>query len=200
MKRLSVSFWLLLAITAAPVIGGWVFYLNPHWLPDTRANRGELIDPVVALQELTLRDRTGAVIALGRPEGRWRLLLSVDQCSDACRRALWTTRQVRLALGEGRTRVERLLVLGSEPPPQLEAWLQTEHPGLRVAAPEGERRKRMQQLLAAVGEAFAGDIFVVDPMGNLMMRYTAGTPGDDMLSDFERLLKISENWSAYASH
>lgn len=200
MKRIWMSLTLLLAVSAAPVVGGWLLYFNPHWLPDTRANRGELIYPVVQLDEVTLSDLNGDDVVLRNPRGEWTMLLSAEQCGEMCRQELWKTRQVRWALGEGRTRLERLLVLGAPPSKEFEEWLQSEHPELRVTVPQGERLQLVKERLVSQGERFMGKLHVVDPMGSLMMRYPKQTPGKDMLMDLERLLKVSENWVADASH
>ena len=44
--RSLLPLWAMLVLFALPVVAAWVYYFNPGLLPDARANRGELIQPV----------------------------------------------------------------------------------------------------------------------------------------------------------
>lgn len=197
MSKSQSSLWWLVAVTGAPILLGWLLVMRPDWLPEGRANHGTLIEPAVPLTGLPLTDSDGAAFTLGDLEGKWILLLPVRSCNEVCRSRLWTMRQVRLALGEGRRRVERLLLLPGKPAQGIGAWLGEEHRDLRVLVtpmPGGSNRVKADGVLQA------GQIHVVDPMGNLMMRYPPTASGPDILEDIERLLDVSENWGTYASH
>jgi hypothetical protein len=98
-------------------------------------------------------------------------------------------RQIRLALGESRYVVERLAVLVGDGATE---------PGGPLAGTEVTRASSDR---AAQLEAFFGPgpdiwdrVYIVDPFGNLMMRYAAEAPAKDVLKDMERLLKASKNW------
>jgi hypothetical protein len=194
-KRSTAPLWAMVAVFAAPVIAAWFFYLNPEYLPSGRTNKGELIEPAVALPpELGLFTPDGAELDRGELGGKWTLVyLAGGECDDDCMEHLIAIRQIRLALGESQMSVERLLIMTDPHAGDLAAKLAGELDGMQVAltdAPGGI------MLLDRLGEGAPalGRIYILDPMGNLMMRYAPEAPAKDTLKDMERLLKASKNW------
>lgn len=189
------STWPLLAMVvvfAAPALAAWFFYLNPEYLPTSRSNKGELIEPMIAVGKAT-----GLTTADGEPfdfaplEGKWTLVsLDKTPCGDACRQRLIALRQIRLALGESSLSVERLQILTG---PDDTATLAQEFEGMRIALAPGPVGSGLIDALGQ-GAAALDRTYILDPMGNLMMRYTADAPAKDTLKDMERLLKASKNW------
>lgn len=120
---------------------------------------------------------------------RWTLLQVVrGDCRDeGCREALWRTRQVRRALGRNDVRVQRVVVVAAGRPDP--GFLAAEHPGLAVLEEDMEITRTVLRTLGEFGE---GDVFVVDPLGNLVMRFPAGTEMKDMHQDLSLLLKASQ--------
>lgn len=189
------SLWLLLALAVAPVAAGWLLWLNPQWLPAGRTHHGELLTPPRPVATAELPPWQGHLPDPGAQPDRWTLLLLAERCDTACRQALWDLRQVRLALEEGTHRVARHLVLGAPPDPELAALLEREYPGLGVSAGP-EPLAALRRHLGAPGQAADG-VYVVDPMGNAMMRYAVAAPAKGLLKDLERLLKISKSWRVH---
>ncbi len=189
--RSLAPLWAMVAVFAAPVIAAWFFYLNPEYLPAGRTNKGELIDPVVALPaDLALSTPDGANFPRTALAGKWTLVyLAGSECEDACRNRLIAMRQIRLALGESQRSVERLLVVTDSAAGGLARDLGAEFEGMRVTLGGA----RLPELLGE-GTAALDRIYILDPMGNLMMRYTVDAPVRDTLEDMERLLKASKNW------
>jgi hypothetical protein len=108
------------------------------------------------------------------------------ECGVLCKEVLRETRQIRRALGRDRDRVQRLFYLdGSEPDMK---FFTDEHPELIVLQPESPAG---QELLAAIGGRESGDIFLADPLGNLIMRFPSGTGMRGIHKDLKLLLKIS---------
>jgi len=171
----------ILACCAAPTVAAWLGYFV--WQPRSRTNYGELVAPRTPDPELRLLD--GAPFRLSKLRGKW-LLLQIDPaaCGEGCRTKLVYTRQVRLALGKDAERVERVLLLEDAANP--DASLLREHQGLVVArAPRGALGD-----FAAPGDP-TGWIFVIDPRGNLMLRFPGEPDGRKMLKDLSRLLRAS---------
>lgn len=189
--RSLAPLWVMVAVFAAPVIAAWFFYLNPEYLPAGRTNKGELIDPVLALPaDLALFTQDGADFPRALLAGRWTLVYLADgTCDDACRNQLIAMRQIRLALGESQRSVERLLVLTNATATTLARELGAEFAGMRVAL----GGSRLPELLGG-GAAALDRIYILDPRGNLMMRYAVDAPARDTLEDLEHLLKASKNW------
>ena len=194
-KRSLLPLWAMIGVFAAPAIAAWFFFLNPQYLPAGRTNHGELIEPVVPLPSgVRLSTPEGEPFERETLAGKWTLVFLADaECNEDCEARLRDMRQIRLALGEGSLSVERLLVLMEPQAADLGAALGDQFDGMRVAlaGPGGAG-----QLLQSLGEGAhaIGRIYILDPMGNLMMRYAVDAPADDTLKDMERLLKASKNW------
>jgi hypothetical protein len=188
----------MVLVFAAPVLAAWFFYFNPEYLPSTRSNKGELIQPLVVLADTAdVRAMDGGPFDLEQLKGVWTLIsLNAAPCDEECRQRAIGLRQIRLALGETRFSVARLLLLDG---PADTSALADELEGMHIAMlGSGEAKK----LLAALGEGeqALNRTYILDPMGNLMMRYPADAPPKDTLKDMERLLKASKNWIKGASY
>jgi cytochrome oxidase Cu insertion factor (SCO1/SenC/PrrC family) len=181
---------LIVAIFAAPVIASWILYLTrDHWSLST-GNHGELIQPVRPLMGLTLQRIDDGPLTIGDLRGKWTLVyIGASRCDTRCRESLYKMRQVRLALGEDMRRVERVLILtDQERLVELQEGLKS-YPGMVVAIASQAVLEDLRRELD--WDAHPESIFVIDPLGNLMMRYDAATQPKGMLQDLERLLKVS---------
>jgi cytochrome oxidase Cu insertion factor (SCO1/SenC/PrrC family) len=164
----------------------WLYY-GVHWRPAAMSNHGELIEPLRPLPEVALADADGAA-QRHVFQGHWTLVYVGDGACDAhCHDALFFMRQTRLSLNNEMTRVQRVFLATASCCDRT--FLAAEHPGLRVldASPAAA-----QPLLAQFQAADrAQTLFVVDPLGNLMMRYDARLPPKGLLEDLKRLLQLS---------
>jgi len=172
-KRGRAQLALLALFFAAPFALAWLAYWL-DWAPGATSNYGELITPP--------RPIPGA--PLGALRGRW-VLVSFDAagCDAYCEKKLYFMRQMRRAQGKDQDRVERLWVLTDGAAPRAEL----------LAAIEGTRIERAGALPAqfpAAG-ALTDHIYVVDPLGNLMMRFPRDPDPKQMIRDLQRLLKTS---------
>ena len=161
---------LIFAVCAAPLLLAWVAH-EAGWGPRRAANYGELIEP---------RALDGP---LGALRGKWVLVtFDAASCVAACERKLYVVRQARLALGKDAGRIERLWLLtgGGQPSAQLLGAIEGAH--VAPASPDLER---------AFGPDVAAHIYLVDPLGNLMMRFPAVPDPSRLIKDLERLMKYS---------
>lgn len=189
-KRSLLPLWVMIVVFALPVIAAWFFYLNPEYLPAGRTNRGDLIQAIVTLPSGgDLLSTGGAPFDRESLAGRWTLVvLGQASCPNSCREKLREIRQIRLALGESRLSVERLLLSTGNAPP-----LEPELAGTEIATLTPAATQRLLDQLGEGQSAF-DRIYILDPMGRLMMRYASDAPAKDVLKDMERLLKASKNW------
>lgn len=173
----------ILALCAAPTVAAWLAYFV--WQPQSRTNYGELVAPR-SLSDPEVRLLNGGPYRLSKLRGKW-LLLQIDSaaCGDACRSKLVTMRQARLALGKDAERVERVWLLADPAVP--DPALLREHPGLVVARAPGDA---LSGDFPASGNP-TGYIFLIDPRGNLMLRFPGDPDGRKMLKDLSRLLRAS---------
>ena len=158
-------------------------------------SRGELIHPAVPIEEIAaLADVDGTPIDDRALHGIWTMLyVPAGECGETCRTNLYNMRQVRLALNNRMKRVQRVILPSAAAP--LEAALLAEHPGLIVGdGDEGARAALLAQIEAAEGDLAPLDdaLYLVDPMGNLMMRFPADLEPGAVLEDVKHLLKVSK--------
>lgn len=184
----------IMALFAVPLI------LAALWLQMVRSSdgtlgdtsRGELIRPAVPLQPFAFTGYNNAVFDESSLRGIWTLLyLSAGECADTCQQNLYHMRQVRLALNQRMSRVQRVVLAA---PDGLGDKLISEHPGLHVL--QGSSNER-QAFAGQVSTAMAGmpaqpdAVYLIDPLGNLMMRFAPDLPPKSMLKDLKHLLKVS---------
>lgn len=179
-RRARRTLGLLALVCAAPVIASYVAY---YWLhPAARTNYGELeASPAPAIAG-SRADGTAWTLASLR--GRWALLILNDgPCGEPCERALYATRQARTIQGREQERIERVLLEPSGAPAEAQALLEA-HPGLIVARADAQQWAPLLR-----GEP--ASIFVLDPLGNLVLRYPADPDIRGLAKDLERLLRAS---------
>lgn len=177
---------LVMGIFALPVLASYLAYFV--WQPQggTR-NYGALIKPVTLAETLTLATPEGAPVAMKSLRGKW-VLLHVDAaaCAQACEQKLYTMRQVRLMQGREQDRVQRLSLIADGQPPR--AALQKEFEGTQWLS---DPQRALIGQLAADGDV-KQYIYMIDPLGNVMMRWPANPDIKRMFKDIERLLKASQ--------
>jgi len=178
--RRSVTLWLLIALTVAPVAASYVLYY--FWQPAQTVNYGELIEPR-PLPDPSLELADGRPFRLSQLKGKWLLVtVGPGACDAQCDRALLYMRQLRLTQGKNVDRVERVWLVNDAAAPRAEAAAQYEGTWIVRARDDG--------LLARFAET--GPIYLVDPLGNLMMRFPRDPDPKRMIKDLARLLKASQ--------
>ncbi len=182
----------LLLVCAAPVIASYFTYYVIR--PEGRRSFGELIEPQRPLPEMLALDLAGATHRLPELKGQWLLLTTGGaSCAEACQQQLYFQRQLRELMGREKERLDRVwLINDAAPVPDtLQAALQGAT-ALRVPADDLAR-----WLVPAAGQRIEDHLYVVDPMGNLMMRFPAGMDVEAAAKakrDLERLLRASSSW------
>ncbi|MBB5273150.1 cytochrome C oxidase subunit I [Quisquiliibacterium transsilvanicum] len=186
--RTSRGRWKLIAVLlvcAAPVIASYLTYYVIR--PEGRTNYGELIEPMPAITGLAVGTAAGAPSDLGAVGGKWTMVvIEPGDCAKVCQDRLYAIRQVRLTTGKERERVERLLLLTSPAVPAPEVLAGHEGLHLRRAAPAA-----VAGVFPAPGGAASDHIYVVDPLGNVMMRFPADADPSRMKKDLAKLLRAS---------
>lgn len=178
MRRAArINLTALALIALLPFAASWLLYR--YWQPTRFANYGELIEPLPL-------ERALAPQALRDLRGKW-VFLMVDSgaCDDHCQRKLYVMRQVRLTQGQYRERVERAWLVDDGRAPAAE--LLDRYRGTRVMDAQGSA------LLTRlpVSGALRDHIYVVDPLGNVILRYPRDADASRMKKDITRLLKVS---------
>ena len=174
---------IIAALCAAPVIASYLaFYV---WQPHGRVNYGVLL-AARTLPESPLRQLDGRPFRLSALRGKW-IMLTADagECGVACETKLLLMRQVRLMQGSERSRIERVFLIVDEAP--LSPTLLREFDGTHMVRAAGSP---LLGTLPAAG-VLADHIYLLDPPGNLMLRFPKNADPNRMKMDIERLLKTS---------
>jgi hypothetical protein len=175
------------AVFLLPVAVAFTLYYGKLWRPANSASKGVLIDPARPLTVAGLRNADGASAGADVFAGKWTLIYIGDgRCDADCRTALVFGRQSRLALNNEMTRVQRVF-LATENCCDTD-YFTREQAGLLAydaSSPEAAA------LLAQFPADRTHTLFIVDPLGNLMMSHDASQTTKGLLSDLKKLLKLS---------
>lgn len=183
------AFIALAALFFVPLFIAWLWYMNVDRLPPERIGaHGELVQPARPLGgfEFPTVDGQG-VVSDGSLHGRWAIVhVGGADCDAVCRESLWESRQVHARLGRDSIRVQRVYLLVGAASVDDPEFFAAEHPNLVVA-----RVARDDATLALFPSAAEGGTYLIDPLGNLMMRYPPDATPRDLLDDLKRLLRVS---------
>nr|WP_233204778.1 hypothetical protein [Limnohabitans sp. 15K] len=194
-QRTRMGRWkmiVMLLICASPVIASYFTYYVLR--PEGRRNYGELIQPQKDIPQLTVKNLQGESVPLVSLKGQWLLVnVSSGACTERCQQNLYFQRQLREILGRDKDRLDRVwLVTDDLPVPE------TLLPALNMAHVLRMDAKDVQSWISpAKDQQLQDHLYVIDPMGNFMMRFPANmdvASASKAKRDLERLLKASSSW------
>jgi hypothetical protein len=179
--------FLVIAICAAPMIASYLAYYV--FKPQGRTNYGALIDPrqypMPALNTTTL---DGKPFSLDQLKGKWIMLqVNGSDCGKTCKTMLYEMRQLRLTQGKNMNRIERAWLITDDKP--LETMLMREYDGTHFLRTNPTLVKAW--LPVDAGTSAEDHIHLIDPLGNLMMRFPKNADPNKIKKDLTRLLMAS---------
>ena len=183
MRRGRLKLLAIIALFALPIVASTIAY---HFFrPEATANYGELVRPPEQITTARYLRADGGEFRFPELRGKWVLVASDSgACPASCAAKLTLMRQVRLMLGRNASRVARVFVADDTHPVNPEVLVPYEGM-LAVTPPRG-----MALPLSAVNDR--AHCYLVDPLGNVMMRFPAEADPRRMLRDLERLLWASQ--------
>lgn len=180
---------LLLLVCASPVIASYFTYYVIR--PEGRRNYGELINPQRPLPDLVGTDPSGRLVPLTQLKNQWLFISVADSaCDDACQKHLFLQRQLRETLGKDKDRLDWV-------------WLRTGSPALSEPLKQATAAATVLHVDAAAlatwlqpaaGQRLEDHLYVVDPIGNWMMRFPVQADPKQVKRDLDRLLRASAFW------
>lgn len=198
-RRLLIA--LALFFFAPLAVSFFLYYGSGGWRPGKQVNRGDLISPARPLPEVRLPlARAGADPATPPVltqadflKTKWTMLYwGGGACNERCRTNLHNMRQVRLLLNRNLDRVQRVFIARGD----CCDWpyLQHDHPDLLtvLASPAADPLLGVLPAFDGISPAAADRIYIVDPLGNVMMSYAPDANPKGMLEDLKRLLGLSQ--------
>ena len=189
-----ITLILIILIFVAPVAGSWLL-LNFTDVAEqhNKANHGDLIIPPRPLPNIKLIDPLSQTNR-GQLHGKWSMLyIADDSCDQVCIENLYKMRQIRLATGKHYQRVQRVLLMQHGDTGGI-AQIFRDYSGQMLMATDNiNMNKFMENFRFEQNEnpAQKHRIYLVDPLGNLMMRYSPGSNPDGIIKDLGRLLRAS---------
>ncbi len=183
---------LVLLVCAAPVIASYLTYYVIR--PAGRTNYSTLILPTRSMPDHALRTLDGAIVKASTLHGQWLLLMvGPAACDGGCEKRLFMQRQLREMLGRDRDRLDKVWLITDEqaPPGTLQSVLQGAAPVRSLRVP---RAAVAGWLAPADGQAIEDHLYLVDPMGEWMMRVPADPDPGRVKRDLERVLRASAGW------
>jgi hypothetical protein len=174
----------------------YMYYGHGTWRPGGRVNAGDLVEPPRPLPALSLPLAPSSGDGMPRvtdPEflkGKWTFLyVQHGPCDEECLRHLYDTRQVRIALNREMHRVQRVFIGDADCCDMTR--LKAAHPDL-ISIRAGAEDEPLLALLPMMSTARDSQrIYLIDPLGNLMMSYAPDARPKGMLEDMKRLLRLS---------
>jgi hypothetical protein len=191
-KNGRLKMLLVLLLCASPVVASYITYYFIR--PEGRRNFGELINPQITVPNLTASTLEGKTLNLQTLKGQWLLVsISGAACDKKCENHLYLQRQIRETLGKEKDRLDWVWLVSDDAP--ISETLKIALKGATVLRLPAEQISTWIQ--AAQGQKLEDHIYVVDPMGNWMMRYPPGFNAESAVNakkDLVRLLKASAFW------
>ncbi len=176
---------LIVALFLLPLLAATLWYrlLPQGYRPDSTTNHGTLILPVYPLQDV------------GKDlERRWTLVYLLERgCNAACSKTLYNTRQLRIALNKDIDRLKRITIATPAALAATDARMWASHPDMTILGSAGTGNTLDTQIRAytATQQYPADSVYLIDPLGNLMMQFSPELEPKLMLEDIRKLLRLS---------
>ncbi|MCS5710080.1 SCO family protein [Candidatus Berkiella aquae] len=187
-KHQKIIILLIFLITLGPFGFAYTLYKKGNKAQLKLNNHGDLITPVINVEK-------NQAISGEQLLGKWWLVyVGPKNCRLECHDMLYNLKQIRTALGKDTPRVERLFIAHPNCDKSVcETFISDNYPDMkRITMPLAD----FNQLFAGLSQHFeremVGEVYIIDPKGNLMMRYSADSQARDILSDVKRLLRTSK--------
>ena len=183
----------VLAVCAAPVIASYFTYFVIR--PDGRNNYSELIVPSREMPaDLPLKNLAGQPVLAPSLRGQWLLVVVSDAaCRAVCEKHLYLQRQLRETLGREKERVDKLWLITDDGMPRPEV-LQAISPDTSATVLRVPHAALSAWLAPSMGQTLDAHLYLVDPMGQWMMRTPVDPEPAKLKRDLERLLRASSSW------
>lgn len=184
---------LVLLVCAAPVVASYLSYFVIR--PEGRTNYSEFVEPLRPIPvDLPLANLQGLPVKADSLKGQWLLVVaSAGACDAGCERRLWIQRQLHETLGREKERLDKIWLILDATTPQPKTLnavgAKTHTMVLRVPEPALSAWLEPQR-----GLTLEDHLYVVDPLGNWMMRVPANPEPARLKRDIERLLRASAGW------
>ena len=191
-KRNPYTVWFVVIAFIAPVALAYFMFFFVE--VKSFVNNGEILDPIVHIRSFELKNQDNEIIPENELTYKWRIISFVGKdCDQQCEKRLYDTRQIHTSLGKDQHRLSRMFIhLAPADAPLLKLIAETHKNVIQV-------NSSAEIITDALGENIRSDVginnnetYIMDPMGNVMMRFTQEQPNKEFLHDLKKLLKASQ--------
>lgn len=188
-KLLIIIAWFFVPLAIAI---SWYKLLPEEYRPSSMTNNGELLNPVFTLVPFSHQTAKGNSYTNRDVEKVWTLVHFIEgECDENCSKSLYDTRQMRISFGKDIDRVNRIVIVYGQGQGESNQKMWESHPDLQVlmAAKNGigEQIEKNVDGFSRVDNT----VFLLDPLGNVVMRFPASLDVKLMKKDIRKLLKLS---------
>lgn len=193
-KRSRTTLWVMLVLFGLPYVAAFYFYYFADLSEmSQQTNYGTLISPVRQINDIPLTKLDDSDFKFSDMKGKWILIsIASSSCAMDCQNNLYKMRQIRKAVGEDRSRINRVLLLTDTLNLSELNKILTEFSGTDVMKPAGDIYKKFISGFSVAGEDSENGLYIIDPLGNYMMAYPKDADANKILKDIRRLLKVSK--------
>jgi cytochrome oxidase Cu insertion factor (SCO1/SenC/PrrC family) len=189
-NRNPYTLWFVVLSFMAPVFLAYAMFFFGN--VSSFSNKGELLNPVIDVDSLQLTDTSGVVMKREDiTDHKWHMIYFAGKdCDEACNKTLYDMRQINKAVGKNAGRLRHMLVHMEPVDAPFRKLLNSEYP---AAVHVNAKRATIAAALQAVKPHLdANEIYLMDPLGNIMMRFTQDQPPQDIIHDLNKLFKVSQ--------
>jgi cytochrome oxidase Cu insertion factor (SCO1/SenC/PrrC family) len=182
---------ILMLIFVIPMLAAWLSFSWGWFLSEKKSNYGILLRPPLPISTLALTDDKGNEIK-SQLKGKWWLIYITNHPTNSLsKRNLYYLRQIRQATGKNRERIERALIT-TPPGNNINIWLQKNYPGTNHFTISSEKLKELELNLPKELALQEGSLYLIDPLGNIMLFYAPDAAPKGIFKDLQRVLKVSQ--------
>jgi len=175
-RRGRIQLLLIVLGVVGPMILATGMYKLQFWVPEGRSYHGELIG----------NGQTRADLGVQADEQRWQMLVTAPKdCAVDCQQLVYLARQIQIGLGRDAGRASHALAAAQPLSADYEAKLSREYPQLQRYPLDSAAFSK------TTGDKATPQLWIIDPHGNLVLRYDPSVKGKDLLNDLRHLLKLS---------
>lgn len=175
-RRGRVQLLLILLGVIGPMVLATGMYKLQFWVPDGRSYHGKLIG----------NGQTRADLGVQADEERWQMLVTAPKdCAVDCQQLVYLARQIQIGLGRDAGRASHALAFAQPVSADYDAKLSREYPQLQRYPLDASVFGK------TTGDKATPQLWIIDPHGNLVLRYEPNVKGKDLLNDLRHLLKLS---------
>ncbi len=191
-KRNPYTVWFVVMAFIAPVALAYIIF----FFVDVKSyvNHGEILNPIIHISDFELTNENNEIIPQDELTYKWRLVSFVSKdCDTGCKKRLYDSRQIHTSLGKNQHRLIRMFVHLQPVGDNLKKLISEEYEN--VIHVNGNAASIIDALGANVHDDIGimnNEIYIMDPMGNIMMRFTQEQPNKEFLHDLKKLLKASQ--------